>query len=233
MIATAIITAPRPVETLSRSLASYRAAGFTNTVHVLSDGARAPLDDEDSMVIVNDPKLGNMRNWNMALRVIYDTEEPWLMVCEDDITWATGARAALERELEGIKLTSAFNKRAGSMSLYLPRRHTKTLTRRLDPGWHGYGLQRGRGTWGAQCFVFSREQARILLEDVEYRRFIADPARDKNIDAVVAHCVNLRGKEILYRVPCLVNHDLGDGNSSLGYKPDRPDLQTDYFTGAA
>lgn len=232
MIATAIITAPRPVPTLFASIQSWRKdGGFTGPVIVSADmkGVVGTLLE----VLENDPPLGNMRNWNRALEAAYRTEKPWLMICEDDITWATGSRAALERELEGISLTSAFRKRAGCMSLYLPRRHTKLLTKRLEPGWHGYGLQRGRGTWGAQCFVFSREQARTLMQDEEYRKFLADTSRDRNIDAVIAHCVNLRGKEILYRVPCLVNHDLGRANSSLGYKPDRPDLETDYWTGTA
>jgi len=232
MIATAIITAPRPRNTLYESIQSWRHdGGFTGPLLVCSDampGIRGTL----LSVHENVPALGNMRNWKLALSMLVSQgDDEWLMVCEDDIVWAKGARDALDRELPALKESVTFS-RAGGLSLYLPRRHTKKMMR-LRPGWHGSGLQQAHKTWGAQCMVFSRGQALELLGDLKFGELTSDLTRDKNIDAVFGRCINARGKEILYRVPCLVNHTLGDGNSSLGYSADRPDLRTDYWTGRA
>jgi hypothetical protein len=79
--------------------------------------------------------------------------------------------------------------------------------------------------------VFSQSQAISLLNDGKFKGYIADPSLDKNIDKFVGKVVQDAGKTILYSVPCLVDHDLGDANSSLGYREDRPDLRTDYFRG--
>lgn len=229
MIATAIITAPRPVPTLQHSIMSWRHAGFTGVVHVFADGLPGIVGTLLE-VHENNPPLGNLRNWHRALSTIYhDTDADWLMVCEDDITWCPGARDALEQDLRGLHKAMAMGK-VGGLSLYLPRRHYKGLAP-LERGWHSQGLQKGKGAWGAQCLLFTRPQARSLLGDLQFDAFLSDSRWNKNVDAIVSRCINDRGLDLLYRVPCLVNHSLGDGNSSLGYKPDRPDLQTDYYTG--
>ncbi|HMF59117.1 MAG TPA: hypothetical protein VK595_02025 [Vicinamibacterales bacterium] len=229
MMATAVITAPRPRETLSLSLRSYRLAGFDNAIRIFADGPVST--DTDALHITrNDPPLGNLRNWHLALQTLeIETDADWLMVCEDDIEWVRGACAALIGDLRSLEQSRVFQ-RAGALSLYLPRRHTKNLPMTLSPGWHGEGLQRGIGAWGAQCLLFSRAQARALLADTQFNQYLQSKM-DKNVDAIVAKCINDCGREILYRVPCLVDHSLGEGNSSLGYKDDRPNLRTNYFTG--
>lgn len=232
MIATAIITAPRPHATLQESIRSYRKDGqFHGQLTICSDAVHGIQGHGLMEVILNEPALGNMRNWRMALSVLChrSPDADWLMVCEDDIVWARGAGLTLELELKVLKESAKFGK-SGAQSLYLPRRHTKGMAP-LARGWHGQGLQRAHKQWGAQCMVFSRGQALELLGDLMFIELTSDVTRDKNIDAVFGRCINARGKEILYRVPCLVDHTLGDGNSSLGYKEDRPDLRTDYFTG--
>jgi len=99
----------------------------------------------------------------------------------------------------------------------------------LQRGW--YGSSQGKKTWGAQCLVFSREQARELLSCKIFNGFLNDYRWDKNIDAIIGQSLGNRGLHIAYRIPCLVNHTLGEGNSSLGYADVRPDLRTKYFTG--
>lgn len=230
MIATGIITAPRPRETLNSSLASYRdVAGFRNDVLVLADGP-ALVHDASTTVVVNEKRLGNKRNWTKALTtLVQETDESWLMVCEDDIVWAEGSAEVLEDELDSFPSL----RKAGCLSLYLPRRAAKDFRQPLGTGWHFAGLQWGRKTWGAQCLIFSRPKALALLEDRQFKSIMRDDSRDKNIDAFVGQCLNDMGLFIHYRVPCLVDHELGDGNSSLGYADDRPALKTDYFTGKA
>jgi GR25 family glycosyltransferase involved in LPS biosynthesis len=236
LIRTAIITAPRPRSTLADSVRSYRRAGFDNDVLVYSDGGETVVADKVH-VIRNEVRLGNKLNWIRALSTLvssYASEGGWLMVCEDDITWAQGAAQYLDEALEQLKGTNML-RTAGVLSLYAPRRATDILDGKgknpLKPGWYAEGVQQGNRTWGAQCYVFSWSMAQTLLSDGQFKAIARDHRRDKNIDAFVAQCLNDRGLNVLYLIPCLVDHSMGTGNSSLGYKDERPMLTTNYFKG--
>lgn len=232
MIAVGIITAPRPRPTLAQSFQSYEAAGFKCLTHVFAEpGSQDVPMAANVMVHRNTERRGNFRNWTRALEQLLMVNEAWLMVCEDDIRWARDACSVLEREL--LNWT---HRDAGAISLYLPIRMSKMIeqahgARSLSRGWHALNL--GRKTWGAQCMVFHRSWAQALLQDQVFLDFLADASRDKNVDAFVAETLVRRGRQIMYRVPCLVDHAFGDGNSSLGYKENRPELKTRYFEGAA
>jgi hypothetical protein len=236
MIAVGIITAPRARPTLARSVASLRAAGFKCPVHIFCEPITREEDFlnvvafEGLMAYENPTRLGNFRNWVHALGQMLITNATWIMICEDDIQWAQGAAEDLEFDLLNWKHPDA-----GAISLYLPIRMSKVLeqTNRvpLSRGYHALNL--GRKTWGAQCLVFRRAWAEALLQDRVLLDYLADPKLDKNVDAHVAETLVRRGRQIMWRVPCLVEHTLGDGNSSLGYKDDRPELRTKYFKGAA
>lgn len=236
MIATAIITAHRGRPTLQASIESWRMAGFTGPLMVLSDDTPNASTVFGYPVKYNEPRLGNLRNWVLALETIYsETDARWLMVCEDDITWAAGVADRLLQDLELFAQTNAYA-RTGAQSLYCPARVSDDLERKyasrpLKPGW--YGVNHGMKTWGAQCLVFSRDQASMLLNSKSLQTFLDSPRWTKNVDAIVAECLQLVGLEIRYRIPSLVNHDLGNANSSLGHKDERPALETKYFTGAA
>lgn len=234
MIVVGIITAPRPRPTLADTLVSYRKAGFVNRTFVFAD-ASAPNINQTCVdkIIVNNPALGNLRNWMLALRtLVRDTSERWLMICEDDIIWADGSHAALLQDLHSLEHSAGFAT-VGAMSLYFPIHDSRDVEQqnggKLADGWHR-GPRKGMKIWGAQCLVFSRAQAVALLTDNQIATFLSDPKRTKNVDAIVAKSIHDRERDILYRVPCLVDH-VGEDNSSLGYKPDRPSLRTRYFTG--
>jgi hypothetical protein len=154
------------------------------------------------------------------------------MVCEDDITWAAGAAKKLNSELTALK-TSSHLKSIGGLSLFLPiheSRHieAKAGVKVLGEGWHA-GARTGTKTWGAQCMVFSREMVGALLASPLLKSYRADPKWTKNVDAIIANVIHSANRDIYYRVPCLVDHDLGYGNSSLGYADERPNLKTRYF----
>jgi len=237
MIATGIITAPRPKPTLEHSLISYRMKGqFENTVHIFADGEVQPFRSDylrgwDGTITINTRKLGNLRNWWGAFTwLMSNTDSPWLMICEDDITWAENASQVLETELQAWDMT-----KQGILSLYMPQRMSRILeplysphpTSRLSKGW--YGITMGRKLWGAQCFVIPRAEGEALMACGYMARTLSDVSKTMNIDAHVAESAMLRGKQIWYRVPCLVDHILGDLNSSLYGNKDRPELRTRYF----
>jgi hypothetical protein len=230
MIATAIITAPRGVPSIERSLASYRAVGFTNQVWVFAEPGSDCVILDNVYYQWNAERKGNFRNWVQALSQLLSlTDDEWLMVCEDDIVWAHGAADILEYDLSKFKRDGI----TGAISLFCPIRMSKVLEKQyanggsLTYGW--YGARIGRSTWGAQCLVFHRDWALQLLNDKVLLGFLGDPRWDKNVDALVAETINRKGREIVYRIPCLVDHTFGEGNSSLGYKPERPELKTKYF----
>jgi hypothetical protein len=228
VIATGIITAPRPRSTLLDSLASYRRAGFENDVFVFCEPGVDPVGMDSVHMVPNEMKLGNLRNWNRALSILrVSLHADWFMICEDDISWAAGAADVLEGELDTLAKMDYFEN-VGGLSLYLPRRHSKHMTP-LRKGWIPGGL--GPGTWGFQCMIFSKAQTDWLLSAPHFKGYLANTKWDKNIDRIVGEAFKIGQKEILYRIPCLVDHDLGYGNSSLGYKDDRPDLKTDFFRG--
>lgn len=228
---TAIITAPRPRPTLARSLMSYRDAGFTNHVQVFADGPVEALRDVNVTVDMNSPRKGNFRNWVHALRTIMIDTADWYMVCEDDITWSTAAAVVLAKDLSNF----ALDKYCGAVSLYCPHRMAKILERdyanggRLTQGWYGANL--GHRTWGAQCLLFHRMHAIELMGHDSFKSWHANPRNDKNVDAWVAKSIEERGREIVYRIPCLVDHEMGDNNSSIYGDKVRPELRTNYFAG--
>jgi GR25 family glycosyltransferase involved in LPS biosynthesis len=225
---------------LAESLRSYRRAGFEGDVLVLSDGE---FDTEvatmkDVHVVRNEIKLGNKRNWTRALQLasLGQPAGDWRMVCEDDIVWQAGAAEALRHDLLWLQSNRNHLHMVGALSLFAPRRMTKTAEEmranvKLSDGWHWENMQYGRKTWGAQCLLFSEEMAERLLHDKHFKAYQENEVVDKNIDLIVGETLNRSGRKILYRIPCLVDHRLGYANSSLGYKDDRPNLLTDYFRG--
>lgn len=231
MIAVGIITAPRAVPTIARSFASYTAAGFAGPTYVFAEpGAHVDLPAANVHVRRNETRKGNFRNWVKALEALVAVSgDPWIMICEDDISWAVNAADILRKDLHDYKREAS----TGVISLFCPIRMSKVIEREysngrtLLQGW--YGTRIGRSTWGAQCLVFRRDWAVRLLADDAMATFIADPRWDKNVDALVAESINRKGREVVYRIPCLVDHTFGEANSSLGYKPDRPELKTKYF----
>lgn len=226
-LAIAITTAPRAKETFTASLASLRQAGFTQPVRVFADKVNPSGDG--CLVTVNDPPLDGIKNWYKACQtLIEETSAPWLMILEDDVTWANGAAQALYRDLEGLD-----PEKVGYVSLYLCRHVAKHIHRelhvsRLPAGMHNAASMGGR-CWGSQAYVLPRQSAERLLSDRIFTNMVQ--IRWKNRDLLVSGTLSRHGKKLLYRVPCLVNHKLGNANSSLTKKGVMPDLLTDYWTG--
>lgn len=227
MMQIGIITAPRPRSTIGASIESMRKAGFKQDVTIFAEpGTDLPVCD-GCHIMQNSQVLGNFRNWVACLQWLTAAPSEWYMICEDDIAWASNAAADLDHDLFNWRHPSS----AGALSLYCPIRMSKVIERRYgSPLVQGYyGINLGRSTWGAQCLVFHHTWAASLLNSSVLRAYMTDPRWQKNVDALVADALLSKGFEILYRIPCLVNHTYGDANSSLGYKPDRPELLTKYF----
>jgi hypothetical protein len=224
VIATAIITAPRPKPTLYQSVTSMLDAGFSETYLVSAEPGCDELPPGGT-IFTNTRRLGNFRNWYHAMQLLINqTDAPFLLMCEDDIAWARNAHAVLEKE--------AYSQRwdgCGMMSLYTPNQMAKMFGRGSFPrnGWHG--LKIGFKMWGAQALLFPRTQALELMTCDYFNGCFNDPKIDKNVDGHIAESMLRREKAILYRIPCLVDHSMGDRNSSIYGDKDRPSLRTNYF----
>jgi len=226
-LAIAITTAPRVRETFTASLASLRQAGFDQTVRVFAD--KVNPQGEGCEITRNDPPLDGIKNWVKACQTLLEeTQAQWLMILEDDVTWANGAAEALYRDLESLDPDTT-----GYLSLYLCKQVSRHIQREkhlrpLPRGMHNAATMGGR-CWGSQAYVLPRQAAKVLLADGIFRKMVQ--VRWKNRDLLVSGTLSRLGLKLLYRVPCLVNHELGSANSSLTKKGVMPDLLTEYWTG--
>jgi hypothetical protein len=235
ILAAAVTTAPRPRDTLPMSLSSMYHAGFRDPVLLLSDHAAAhvmqtPHHIPPLTIIRNDPPLGGLKNWCQALQLLIErTEARWLMVCEDDITWAPGAAAPLEHDLNMLD-----GRPVGYVSLYIARKVSREIeqrkqVRRLSPGLHRSEL--GEGVWGSQAYVLPRTTAAALLADPTFDDLRRNYVKNRNRDGIVSGALHRMGLPLFFRVPALVSHKLGEANSSLREKPVQQSLLCDYWTG--
>jgi hypothetical protein len=135
--AVAVTTAPRPIPTLDRTLASLERAGF-DEVRVVDD-------------VLHD---GAWSNWLFALRTLL-AERPAadaLLVCQDDIVCCRRLRTYLERTLWP-------GHPAALCSPYCPAPY-----RRSRQGWHQE--RRGWYLVGALCWAMPRPAAEAILRDL-------------------------------------------------------------------
>lgn len=228
MISIAITTAPRPKETLTASVSSLRVAGFTENIHVFSD--REIEDISDCTIHRNRPPLGGLKNWCHALEwVVNNTVSPWILMLEDDILWAKDSAVELKAEL--AQLNPA---KIGYISLYLSNKTAQSIenflaVEKLERGLHVAPVS--YKCWGSQAYLIPRRSAQRLLVDPEFINKRNNHTKNRNRDTIVSGCLRSMNLDLLFRVPSLVNHELGWHNSALGNKVIHKELQTKYWTG--
>ena len=208
-IAVAITTAPRPVPTLNKSIQSFRQAGFDEKIHIFADGISPEVEDQNVSIIVNEPKLEELANWFSALDYLLSLNTDWVMLIQDDATWAKNSKKQLEKDLEHVsKLPDV-----GFYSLFTHR----TVYKRLPKETGIHCINREYRGDGAVCYVFPRDAAMKLAEEPANRQWHTK----RNTDNVVSGRLNDMGYNTYYRIPSMINHTLGSANSSL--KPKSPD----------
>jgi hypothetical protein len=132
-----VITAPRPLPTRERTLASLAQAGFVE-----------PLVCEDSQ------RRGSWPNWLQAVRGLLQGQPhaDVLLLCEDDVIFCRGLRAYLQRSLWP-------EERVALCSPYCPAAYRAEFV-----GWHRE--RRGACLVGSQCWAMPRHAAAALLADL-------------------------------------------------------------------
>jgi hypothetical protein len=215
VVAVGITTAPRPIPTLDRCLSSARAAGVTGTILVSADGD-CLVPDNTVDLHVHEPRLGVLRNWAWTLRKLLERDEDYVLIVQDDVTWARGSWTWLLRHLDASKAAPV-----PFFTLYVDPKVGRDLERHhsrpLRPGWYMSHL--GADSGGALCYGFSRACADVLLKNAEFQYDLS--TRDKNIDRIVPKCLVNIGVPMAVRIPGLMHHRLGSGNSSIKVKKPR------------
>jgi hypothetical protein len=189
-IATVVLTAPRPKETLQRTLASLLTAGFGG-------------EDGLSTLAVHRDKLaaGHFRAYIDALRCGVDgrPDADAYFIVEDDVVFCRGLREYLAGTLwpgpaERIALCSP----------YCPAAY-----RQVTPGWSDAQSHRGLYLAGSQAWVFPPRAARAILAEVAPRQ------TTHNADWEIGQWADATRRTIWYHTPSLAQHE-GLGNSALG-----------------
>lgn len=227
MISVGYITAPRPKPTIDASLRSFKAAGFPDNIYIRAEPDTPTIStDVDVTIWRNEQKLGNLRNWvACAEELLYwETSDDWVMICEDDITWARNAHDVLQYDLRHQDFVNV-----QAISLYCADRMARLIKpdMRLVYGYHPISV--GKQMWGAQCLVMRKDWLSDLLACDYFKAKLGNPELDKNVDRFIAESAQQRALNIAYRIPCLVDHIMGDRNSSLYGDKDRPLLRTHFF----
>jgi GT2 family glycosyltransferase len=205
LVSIAMVTAPRPVSTLQRSISELRQAGFPQTVHLFAEPGSTAVAGNDVVTHANDKPLGAWHNWQQAAEaMLVACDSPFILVCEDDIRLARCAACGLQFAIERFP-----HRDWGFASLYTPRYNLTDHGR--QSGWLSV---RSASLWGALAWCFTRESLRAVLDsDV-----VAEHRGDRDTDLVVSQAIRQLNRRVYFHVPSLGKH-AGAGISSLGHAP--------------
>ncbi len=204
-IAVAMITAPRPVPTVERSLHELRRAGFAQTICVFEEPGTDLALRPGVRLFSNAERLGPWPNWRRAAASLLElTDTPFLLICEDDICLRPDAALGLLYAVQTLPRDDW-----GYVSLYTPWHNVRGQT--LVSGWQA--LPVGDNGWGALAYCFTRDSLQALLT------FTAPLAAcaEGHTDLFVSSALGQLGRSCYFHVPSLGDHT-GEGISSLGHR---------------
>lgn len=191
-----------------------RRAGCEEWVFISSDGP-VDVDDTHTLVRVNDPPKGVLKNWKATLLWMVEQKDQfdWILMLQDDVTWSKKGWPALIKELQ---LCSIDPETIGFISLYLHRTTWGSIKpyKVKKPGIYEVKARSPYRFDGATALVIPRTTAEVLV----YSPDMLDWPRNRNVDNVVEGRLAEYGFRIFHRVPSLVNHKLGSGNSTIKRK---------------
>lgn len=193
-----VTTAPRGEATLSRTLASLAAVGFSKP-RIFADG---PCDVPRGYAVTRRDKVGGWPNfWLTLTEMISRTPQADLYaIVQDDVVFCPGLRRYLER--------LGFPADAGFVSPFTP-----AVYNREPPGWNK--IPCGYGMTAAQTVIFPREAAYRFLQDefvVNHRRKAPGPSRNfrgdglHHIDGVLGEFCQRTGLKNYFHSPSLAQH---------------------------
>lgn len=204
-IAVAVTTAPRPVPTITDTIASLGRAGFDDIVVVAEPGSPKPKAMDSARIewFQQRHQRGPWPNWLDALGMLLERspDADAYLIFQDDIEAAHGLRGWLERELWPGYLGA---KEIGVVSLYTVAEHD-----RAKDGW--FRLLRSQlpqKALGALGSILPAHAARTLLANPP------NPNWSTGIDYCLGNLCSREGLSYWLHSPSLLRHT--GATSSIG-----------------
>jgi GT2 family glycosyltransferase len=206
LVSIAMVTAPRPISTVERSIAELRRAGFCQPIRLFAEPRSPSVDLAGVMTHFNDRTLGAWHNWLQAAHEMAgEGDSPFILLCEDDIELASCAALALQYAITRLPYDDW-----GFASLYSPEYNLRE--HRTDKS--GWWPVTRTSHWGALAWCFSRQSLRAILTS----KIAARHGGDRDADVVVSQALHAAKRQTYFHLPSLAAHT-GFGISSLGHIP--------------
>jgi hypothetical protein len=203
LFALAMITAPRRVPTMDRSVAELRRGGFAQRLRVFAEPGSVVAASPGVEIVRNPIRLGMWLNWLQAVQYLLEqTDAPYLVLFEDDVEFAPCAALALQHAVQTLPAD-----RFGLATLFTPRQFVTSL-----PMWLGWSALGSQPAWGSQGYGFSRNSLGKLFRSSAVRGH----ASSEDTDGVVSRGMIEVGRRVYAHIPSLSAH-AGDGNSTVGH----------------
>lgn len=198
----AIIHAPRRVDYISATLENLFTEFPGIKPHVFCEpGSEWFVNGYRVIKHVNKVQYGPFFNWLKAILTFRKSENPWLIICEDDIEWKKGSGELFREYLAKITSDSSIGLVSGYCSVVNanPKKPGFTLAKISPYGWCG------------MLAVAIRTQD---IDSIITHPYTLCEKEGKHLDNIVGRVILDLGKQIISHVPTLVYH-LGGIHSTL------------------
>lgn len=201
MLSVGIFASPREPFYLNASLDSYFTQWDLEPIVVCEPDT--PSFTNRCKRIDNKRRLGGVLNWLKTLSILYEaSDEPWLMICEDDIFWRREAAVKVRHLLrQGFAITeNGPVKDYDLISPYCALKNSYVAGKR-----NRWFISRGN-LYGALCLILRRKAAeKILSNQAQFLSFANVESRLIHLDYAIGKMI----RPILSHNPTLILH-LGD-----------------------
>lgn len=198
MLSINIITAPRNPCYLSLSLDSYFRHWDIKPNIIAEPRVKYFRYRRYCNVLAHDEHLGIVHNWLKAAEIGLLSNEPFIMICEDDIEW----RDQSSYKIRSLLLDELNDTVFGFISPYCSTRNSREYVR---DDWHEARLN---NPWcGALCTIFRRSSLELLLKyRTEFIKLTEYEGRHINLDTALGEFYKRRDFPILTHTPTLILH---------------------------
>jgi hypothetical protein len=207
-----VYTAPRKgAHPLAGTLASIRAAGFTQHIHVFSDAYAVPdalkLYEPVTVHTYSGADIGCFKNWKRSTSwLMPNAPSSWYLFMQDDIEWRSDGYKKFKEIADDVDAGRSSISRGslGLLSFYTSP--AMVSERAVTNGWHDaryYGAT--RGFWGALAMCMPYEALAALVANPRIRKHKSP----RQLDYIIGDAFRNHMKPPLavkIHVPSLVEH---------------------------
>lgn len=209
MLDIAVITAPRAKNYLPSTLASIKDSWDIDPWVCGEIGTKIP--ENVSEFILNPGPRGIFYNWFFAAENLLEvSDEPYIMICEDDIQFTTSASYHIRRVLQMRRVAGLKKERIGCYSPYCSQTNEPKMPFENHFDWVIPYIP--RHYWaGNLCMIFPRE---FLAKMVDAKDQIESFAKEQSptggpdhVDyAIGKYIIDVAKSEIITHSPSLIKH---------------------------